>query len=167
MALTFGPFSHTRPSRRMASLSHCTTSYSVGPPVRPGPRRLPGRSRRPISFQPSARIASMACCAAPWLATCSSLRTASNRLTRSAELTICLPSPRKNSTVPASTIETYMMALLGEYCIAIRRASKSTASSPAASSCQLEYIPLAPGSASSRPCSMRCTSLRGSPSAGT
>ena len=48
-----------------------------------------------------------------------------------------------------------------------RRAPVSIASSRAASSCQLEYSAFTPGSASSRPCSMRCTSLRGSPSAGT
>ncbi len=68
-------------------------------------------------------MASMARCAVTWLATCSSFSTASNWLTRSAELTICLPSPRRNSTVPASTMETYMMALLGEYCMAMRARS--------------------------------------------
>ena len=91
--------------------------------ARPQAVSAAGRSRRPISFQPSSRILSMACCAALWLAICSSLNTASNWLTRSAELTICLPIPRRNSTVPASTIETYMIALLGEYCMAILCAS--------------------------------------------
>ena len=66
-------------------------------------------------------MASMARWATAWLAICSSLSTASNWLTRSAELTICLPRQRRNSTVPASTMETYMMALLGEYCMAMRR----------------------------------------------
>ncbi len=45
---------------------------------------------------------------------------------------------RRNSTVPASTIETYMMSLLGEYCMAMRSRSSSIASRPEASSCQLE-----------------------------
>src|ERR1035437_1818030 len=107
----------------MASLSHCTWSNSVslpGPPVA-------GRSLRPISRQPSASSASMARWATVWLATCSALSTASNWLTISAELTISLPSPRRNSTVPASTIETYMMSLLGEYCIATVCAPESVA----------------------------------------
>ena len=109
----------------------------------------------------------MARCATLWLATCSSLSTASNWLTMSAELTICLPRLRKKSTVPASTMETVIMALLGEYCMATVRAPPSSASRPRASSCQLEYSAFAPGSASSLACSMRCTSLRGSPEAGT
>ena len=59
-------------------------------------------------------------------------------LTRSAELTICLPMPRSTSTVPASTMETYMMALRGEYCMAMLVAPASRVSSSASSSCQLE-----------------------------
>ena len=61
----------------------------------------------------------MACWATAWVAIASAVRTASNWLTRSAELTICLPRERRNSTVPASTMETYMMSLLGEYCMAM------------------------------------------------
>ena len=47
-------------------------------------------------------------------------------------------SERRNSMVPASTMETYMMSLLGEYCMAMRRKPASMASRPAWSSCQLE-----------------------------
>ncbi len=45
-------------------------------------------------------------------------------------------------------------------------ARRAWPSRPVASSCQLEYRPFDPGSESRRPCSMRCISLRGSPSAG-
>ncbi len=41
--------------------------------------------------------------------------------------------------MPASTMETYMMALRGEYCMAILVAPVSMASSLASSSCQEEY----------------------------
>ena len=78
-----------------------------------------------------------------------------------------LPMPRSSSTVPASTMETYMMALRGEYCMAIFVAPASMASSLCSSSCQDEYSFFSPGSESSLPDSMRCTSLRGSPVAGT
>jgi hypothetical protein len=49
-----------------------------------------------------------------------------------------LPSSRSTSTVPASTSETYMMALRGEYCMAILVAPVSIAASSASSSCQEE-----------------------------
>ena len=69
--------------------------------------------------------------------------------------------------VPASTMETYMMSLLGEYCMAIFfLVLEESSPGPACSSCQLEYCVLAPGRASRRACSMRWTSLRGSPEAG-
>jgi len=42
-----------------------------------------------------------------------------------------LAQPARNSTVPASTRETYMMALLGEYCMASVRAPASIASKAA------------------------------------
>ena len=45
---------------------------------------------------------------------------------------------RRSSTVPASTIETYMMALRGEYCIAIFVAPVSRVWSCDSSSCQEE-----------------------------
>ena len=105
----------------------------------------------------------MATCAAVWLATCSALSTASNWLTRSAELTICLPRPRRNSTVPASTIETYMMALLGEYCMATVWAFERIGSAPCPVPANWSTEDFSPCSESSLPCSIRWTSFCGSP----
>ena len=49
-----------------------------------------------------------------------------------------LPKSRRSSMVPASTMETYMMALRGEYCIAILVAPVSSVASWDSSSCQEE-----------------------------
>ena len=77
------------------------------------------RALSPMNFQPAARTASRRRWASKWVAIWASVRTASKRLTRSAELTTCLPMERTSSTVPASTMATYMMALRGEYCMAM------------------------------------------------
>jgi hypothetical protein len=105
--------------------SHWTMSNSVMEPG--GPEA--GRRTRPISWKAWARMASILRWATAWLAICSAVSTASNWLTRSAEETISLPRERRNSTVPASTMETYMMAFLGEYCMARRRVPASMVSS--------------------------------------
>ena len=78
-----------------------------------------------------------------------------------------LPKLRTSSTVPASTSETVNTMLLGEYCMATLRYGASMDLRFSNSSCQPEYSRLVPGRESRWPASMRCTSLRGSPSAGT
>jgi hypothetical protein len=95
-----------------------------------------------------------------------SVRTASKWLTRSAEVTISLPRERRSSMVPASTSETYMMALRGEYCMAIFVCAGEDGFELDSSSCQEEYSVFVPGRVSSLPDSMRWTSFFGSPVAG-
>jgi hypothetical protein len=71
-------------------------------------------------------------CIAHW----ASSQHASKRWIRSPDGTTSTSHPRTNSTVPASTRDTYGLALRGTYSIATFFAPATSAWTPASSSCQ-------------------------------
>jgi len=84
-----------------------------------------------------------------------------------AEDTTSTPIARTRSTVPASTRDTYGMAQRGEYSIVTRFTPARVRRSPASSASRPAYRSVVPGRCARVCDSMACTSLRGSPDAGT
>ena len=118
---------------------HCCISNSCVPPL---------RARRPTSWKNAAVILSTLSRDLKCDAICASVSVASNRATKFAELTISLPKPRINSSIPASTSEMYGIWLFGEYCMVTRLYGLSIVSRFCHSSCHAEYSILLPGSES-------------------
>jgi len=107
------------PRAVMRARMSCCRSRSV----KVAPRTTSSRTRANASSTICRSLAAASQCDAYW----SFVQTASNRCTKSAEVTTSTPSDRTSSMVPASTREMYGMAFSGEYCIAILAGARAAA----------------------------------------